>query len=272
MFVLAIPKREVQFSRGNPAAPPPRTRHDVEMRRSPATPPATAITKRPTNKTNTGQPPQFPTQAAKTPTDRASRHARESSRPRCHAAPRSPMSSELLARSELLASSTCVVATPVVTGADQKYPSSGSVRSRLLRRNSTRRYQNTHTQGLGSREISLSRRSRHGHHYPVRPQRGSRRVATPPGTEAPGKRLAASDHEITGIDQEQRVLPMTDLPVLRRGTGWRLTSIREGVAIKPRPPLSLSCSCCGRRLLGTVSPLPPASSSVPQCHTVAYPP
>jgi len=25
-------------------------------------------------------------------------------------------------------------------------------------------------------------------------------VATPPGTEAPGKRLAASDHEITGID------------------------------------------------------------------------
>ena len=69
------------------------------MRRPPATPPATAITKRPTDKTNTGQPPQFPTQAAKTPTDRASRHARESSRPRCHAALRSPpMSSELLAR------------------------------------------------------------------------------------------------------------------------------------------------------------------------------
>ena len=97
--VAESPKREVQFPRGTPAAPPPSSRHDVEMRRSPATPHATAITKRPTNKTNTGQPPQFPTQAAKTPTDRASRHARESSRPRCHAALRSPpMSSELLAR------------------------------------------------------------------------------------------------------------------------------------------------------------------------------
>ena len=68
------------------------------MRRSHATPHATAISKRPTDKTNTGQPPQFPTPAAKTPTDRARRHARESSRPRCHAAPRSPKSSELLAR------------------------------------------------------------------------------------------------------------------------------------------------------------------------------
>ena len=68
------------------------------MRRSPATPHATAISKRPTDKTNTGQPPQFPTPAAKTPTERARRHARESSRPLCHAAPRSPKSSELLVR------------------------------------------------------------------------------------------------------------------------------------------------------------------------------